>query len=305
MSLHDAMDTIVRMAQRGGPRKNDYELFSATCAVFGASKAAGHISDDEHRTFMRSLGPAGTRESLMGHIFHKPYGYAGDFEIIDKLYTRYRSPHPMVTRWDEFVQSVPASCSVRNRGPYLAKVLTNSLAMHSATGRPFHLVSLGSGPGRDIEHALATIGCGHSTHVRVTCVDTEARALAHSARVLADYSGLVRHVKGDVLRFTPHDRADLIWAAGLFDYFSDRAFSTVFKRLLRALAPGGQLVIGNFSERCAHHGPMSLGDWHLVCRSRAALEALARDAGVPDERLRVDAEPVGLNLLLHIQGPCE
>ena len=249
---------------------------------------------------MASLGPAGTTESLMGHIYHKPYGYAGDFEIIDKLYTTHVSSNPMITRWDEFVQAVPSSQSVRNRGPYLRTIMLEMLATRTINC-PLHVVSLGSGPGRDVEHALdGLLSEKMATNVRVTCIDVDERALAHSERVLARYRDRVRQIKADAIRFCLDEPADLIWSAGLFDYFSDRAFGLVLKRLLRSVAPGGRVVVGNFSERCGGHGPMAFVEWNLVVRSAAELQALAERAKTKNSR--IDAEPVGLNLFLHLEN---
>ena len=298
MGLDEALSVIASLAERGGPQRHEYGLFWRACEGFGQAKAGGHISDDEHREFFASLGPAGTPESLMGHIFHKPYGYAGDFDIIDKLYTRHVSAHPMVTRWDEFVQAVPSSESVRNRGPYLLRTVRELLDQRP-NGRPLRVVSLGSGPGRDVERALDGLG-NLANRVHVTLVDMDERAIAHSRHVLARFNGTVGFARADVLRLNLDDPVDLIWSSGLFDYFSDRAFITTLKRLRRHVAPGGRIVIGNFSEQCGGPGPLSFGEWHLVVRSRENLSALAAQAGAAG--VRVDAEPTGLNLFVVAEG---
>lgn len=301
MPLEEALATISGLAERGGPHRHEYQLFWQACDGFRLAKSGGHISDDEHRSFMASLGPAGTSESLMGHIFNKPFGYAGDFEIIDRLYTCHISANPMVTRWDEFVQAVPSSQSVRNRAPYLRQVVLKMLADRNA-GEPLHIVSLGSGPGRDIECALDAVAAQRSRRgqeVRVTCIDLDARALACSERILARHNRCVRYVNADVLRLRLDEPVNLIWSSGLFDYFSDRAFAVVFSRLMRAVAPGGQIVVGNFSKRCSENGPMAFVNWHLVVRDADELRALAARGGAL--KASIDAEPVGLNLFLHAE----
>src|SRR6202007_1419306 len=102
------------------------------------------------------------------------------------------------------------------------------------------------------------------------------------------------------------------WAAGLFDYFSDRLFVRVVKRLLHAVRDGGELVIGNFGPDNPSRTYMEvLGQWHLQHRSASRLSALATQAGVPPESVRVECEPEGVNLFLRIAvsgepliGPC-
>jgi len=72
-------------------------------------------------------------------------------------------------------------------------------------------------------------------------------------------------------------------------------------RLLPAVAPGGELVIGNFSERDPSRAYMELvGDWNIHHRSAEHLSRLARDVGVSDDCFRVGSEPEGVDLFLHV-----
>jgi extracellular factor (EF) 3-hydroxypalmitic acid methyl ester biosynthesis protein len=102
-------------------------------------------------------------------------------------------------------------------------------------------------------------------------------------------------------RRTPRSEAqfDLIWAAGLFDYFSDKVFQTV-RRLLPAVADQGELVIGNFSSR-DRHPYMEFGGWALHYRSAQQLAALAQGCGVAPDTIHIGAEPEAVNLFLHVK----
>ena len=298
LPILEAFKTISAMAERGGPNVQEYPIFWNACASVGYAKESRTLDDRRHAIFMDSLGIAGTRESLMGHIYRRPYGYAGDFEIIDKLYRNHRSDHAMVNRWDAFVQSVPSSQAVRNRGAYLLRTLQSMFERHVGSA-PLRLLSLGSGPCRDIEHALDGLGL-HGKGPIVTCIDMDQHAIAKGQLVLSQYKETVTFRHADVLRLKHEEPVDLIWASGLFDYFSNRAFKLVLRRLLAMLAPGGQVVVGNFSEQCGGLGPMSFVNWNLTLRSGADLCKLAEDAGAAD--IAVDAEPTGLNLFLHVQN---
>ena len=301
LDLVSAMNFIAGLAAKGGPYLEEYPELTDACIVFSIARNNGCISEAEHSEFMSSLGPAGTLESLMGHIYHKPYGYAGDFEILDKLYCHHVSSDPRVVRWDEYVQQVPLSGSVRNRGPYLHAVLSKALERHNVH-LPFHLVSLGSGPARDIAYALNRISRHHIQNVRVTCIDMDGRALAHSQKVLRDFTGAVEYKQVNALRLRLSERADLLWASGLFDYFSDRVFVRVLRNALKQISTGGEIVVGNFSDTCPRHGPMNFAAWQLVLRGRDALHAAAIAAGADPADVDVDMEPQGLNLFLHIGG---
>jgi hypothetical protein len=72
-------------------------------------------------------------------------------------------------------------------------------------------------------------------------------------------------------------------------------------RLLPALAQGGELVIGNFSDCNPSRTYMELlGDWYLHHRSDEDLRLLAHQAGVPGSHVRIGCERLKVNLFLHI-----
>ncbi len=312
LPLDEAIDVVRELNDRsGGPEPSDYVRCFAAMAGISVAKVTGQFTREEHVELMASLGPAGSPLSLMGHIFHKPYGYDGDFDIIDKLYTQHVSSDRALHNWDVYVQSLPTADAVRNRGLYLASIVRVLLAAGSGTERPLRVASLGSGPGRDLETALQictaegllapSAGRGSDGKgVLVTCIDQDHRALTHSARVLARFGECVRFRQADVLRLRLNEPVDLVWSSGLFDYFSDRLFVRTLGRLRKALVPGGRMVVGNFSDGWPVHSPMSFGDWHLVFRGEALLRSLAHQAGVDEHRVRIDAEPTGINLFLDI-----
>lgn len=63
--------------------------------------------------------------------------------------------------------------------------------------------------------------------------------------------------------------------AGLFDYFSDRVFQAALRRLLPAVADGGELIIGNFTSGHRSQAYMEFAGWFLHHRSGEQLTALA------------------------------
>ena len=92
----------------------------------------------------------------------------------------------------------------------------------------------------------------------------------------------------------------MVWAAGIFDYFTDRVFVTLLSRLVPAIDSGGELVLGNFAATNPGRAYMELFDWVLHHRSPDDLIGLAMECGVPRERITIGSEPEGVNLFLHI-----
>lgn len=140
--------------------------------------------------------------------------------------------------------------------------------------------------------------------VRFDCVELDPKAIAHAQQLNRDHPARVVFYQSNIFWHTPAVAYDLIWAAGICDYFSDALFVKIIRRYRAALAPGGELVLGNFSDANPSRNYMEiLGEWRLRHRAPEDLLRIARQAGCPEEALRVDAEPEGVNLFLHIAAP--
>jgi hypothetical protein len=93
---------------------------------------------------------------------------------------------------------------------------------------------------------------------------------------------------------------DLIYSAGLFDYFNDRTARAASSRLVEALAPGGHAVIGNFGTVNPTRPLMELIlDWPLHHRSASDLRQLFGDIGTG---ITIEHEGTGINLFAVISA---
>ena len=115
-----------------------------------------------------------------------------------------------------------------------------------------------------------------------------------------DFLGNIGFHRDNALKFKPSKKYNLIWSAGLFDYLNKDLFKMLLSKLLVFVKPGGELVIGNFSLNNPCRDWMECGKWFLHHRSPADLIKIATDCGVPREKVAVQAEPLGVNLFLHI-----
>ena len=228
--------------------------------------------------------------SVAGFCYQQPHGYAGDYEMIERLYTRYVSEDSTVARWDRFAQAQPAAKAVRNRKTYFMKLLES---------RPYtSVLNLASGPCRDLKEYFDQYT---DADVQVDCVELDKNAIAYAQNLLGA-NGRVRFFNQNVLRLQTEARYDLVWSAGLFDYFTDAIFVRVLSRMLKNLNPGGELVIGNFSDTNPNRAFMEVAmNWHLHHRSEKKLTELALAAGATHHHIRVQQEAEGVNLFLHIR----
>jgi SAM-dependent methyltransferase len=241
----------------------------------------------------QAFGEAMSPATLQGMGYHRPHGYPGDFEVIDKIYVRHHSANPRLTRWDAYFHSQPPSRAVRNRKTYFH----NLLDQHYARRRPLRVLNLASGSGRCMFEWLSA---HPEADASFSCVELDPNAITYAAALNQEFVSQVNFEQKNAIRYRPSAQFDLVWVAGLFDYFSDKVFQAVFQRLLPAVADQGELVIGNFAPR-GRHPYMEFGGWALHYRSAGHLASLAEGCGVAADAIHIGAEPEAVNLFLHIK----
>jgi extracellular factor (EF) 3-hydroxypalmitic acid methyl ester biosynthesis protein len=296
-ALLPAFGFIQRLAETGGPSGEDFPILESLFEELHAKCLLGEIASDEMsrlRALLRQVAPEGT---IQRHSLRRPYGYSGDFEIIDRIYLRTVSDG-CGAAWDRFFHSQKAPEAVRNRKAYFKDAVLCAESRRSSGGVP--VLDVASGPCRDLAEYF---GENPASHARFTCIDADKRAIAHARSVLGEHAGRVAFHHVNAFRFRNRESYDLIWSGGLFDYLTDRQFTRLLGRLFGMLNPGGELVVGNFAPENPSRGYMELaGDWHLIHRSPSDLCRLALNSGVPFRNLRIDHEPLRINLFLHLSA---
>lgn len=294
----DAIGLLADMLNAGGPLESEYPLLDILMENLYRMRSTGDL-DTTALTFLQDLFPDEfLAETIHGYVYRKPLGYAGDFRLIDMIYTHHQSSHKAYERWDRYFHYNAATGAVRNRKDFFKQQL-----LHRIGGRktPLHLLNVASGPARDLYELYARV---NPDMLVTTCVDIDADAIAFASELCGPYAEQINFHQKNILRFSSAEKYDVIWSAGLFDYFEDRLFVMALKRLLTMLRPGGEILIGNFSEQNPSRGYMELfGEWFLIHRSREKLISLSLQAGVRRELITVEQEPLGINLFLKIKSP--
>jgi len=274
-----------------GPEKEHYGQVDAFIASLDKDRAQApeYVAGLQQKLLAKS-----PEDCMQYHVLKAPYGYKGDFRAIDMIYSRHMSTDACGRRWDAYFHQHAAPQAVRNRKEYF-KTWVKSELRHG----PLQLLNLASGPGRDLAELYDGLDRGL---LRSTCLDADARAIRYSIEVCKAHSQSIDFKVGNALKYSPDRGYDLIWSAGLFDYFSDRVFVLLLRKMGRWLKPGGQLAIGNFSLQNPSRAYMELfGNWYLQHRSKEQLQALALQAGFGPDKAWVGEEPLGINLFLHIR----
>lgn len=292
----DAINYINEIIENNGPEESQYREMENCFSAVSEMIENGILSTLEVAEMILACKFLHTTDSIMGHIRQKPYGYAGDFEIIEKIYQQVNRKEEF-KKWDEYSLQHPAAVAVRNRKKYFVKLIEGRLQ----TKKNLELLNIASGPGRDLFEAYRKLGPGPKLTTQCVEMDTNAIAFAQALNHLnLDH---ITFINQNIFRFRTEKQFDMIWSAGLFDYFEDKMFVRLLTSFSNWLKPGGEMIIGNFNE---DHNPSRLfmemfGDWHLNHRSESHLIDLATQAGFRKENIWVGHEEENINLFLHIR----
>ncbi len=283
----EAQKYLASLVKKGGPEEADYADFTGI---------VNNLRDDELFHFRAIIQDALNENTLIGHGFVKPFGYPGDFKIIHNIYKDYVNPDPQFSNWDRFFQDQAGAHAVRNRKQYF---LDHCHKLDKSGKNNLKVLILGSGPATDVHEYLLN---NPDSRIEFNLVDFDQNAIDFARKQNDDFDGSVKYFRVNVLRYKPIHMYDLIWSAGLFDYFKQKHFAYMINKYYKFLTDGGEFIIGNFSLTNPTKRLMEvLSDWYLNHRSKFELIKIALDAGIKEENIRVDKEELGVNLFLHIK----
>jgi extracellular factor (EF) 3-hydroxypalmitic acid methyl ester biosynthesis protein len=285
------------LVNKGGPSVEDFHDFNIWTAAIAEQARNGNLSPENLMRLREVLGEAISVETMQGFVLQKPHGYAGDYEFIDRIYTRYVSDKTHLSKWDVYMQGLASAYAVRNRIEYLRQQLDSKIKELRAS-RSMEVLNLASGPGRDM---LKFFEIHPEARVHFDCIERDQNAVNHAKELCVDFLHKITfHVK-NALRLKSKKKYDFIWSAGLFNYVNDKVFIHVLKNLGSMIAEGGEIVVGNFSTLNPNIPYLEFFEWNLHHRSPQNLTRLAVAAGFSAEQVRVEKEPTGVNLFLHIK----
>ncbi len=251
---------------------------------------------------------------LWRQAYTKPLGYPGDFQVMNYIYqgnalgdTPFaQAAHALGVQIGEFV--------VR-RKDLMRQAIAEVVARRGGSEASV-IASLGAGPAQEIVELVQRDECG-SNPLTVILVDQDSSAMRCAGQKLATANAARRHVAPvhielrhvSVLRLLREvdpaeflTRPDMIYSAGLFDYFSDRTCRVLAGRLYDALRPGGVLLLGNMKAGTDMIWPLEMiADWSLNYRTADNILSWADAMRGGEIALRTDA--TGYDYLLSVRKP--
>ena len=255
--------------------------------LLGNELTAGFAGDRDVRDAAKEytelvLTPELRLGAIWDRSYGKPMGYPGDFQIMNQVYDWQQVGRDTYEMLMHRIGLDVAECI----GTRMEVVATHIAAtMRQTQGRPARFLSLGSGPAREVETALRGRKPDEGA-CEFTLIDQEEEALRYAHTKTFPF---VQKSRGDVkvsglhMSFTEILRGagaienlppqDIIYSVGLLDYLTDARCKALVQRLYKALAPSGQLIIGNMNA-CpdSNYWPMEyISDWSLHYRDHMTM----------------------------------
>jgi SAM-dependent methyltransferase len=216
--------------------------------------------------------------------YAKPRGYAGDAILMDLIYgaAPEESLSPLGGMLYGYEFDSPCFKSVRTRRAILAREIDDV-----AASRPqARVLSVACGHLREIEWSRAA----RSGAVDVTALDQDRDSLDVVGERYGRFGVTTAAASvGDLLRRSERfSDMDLAYAAGLYDYLDNDVACALTAALFRMLAPGGRLLIANFTPATYDAAFMeAFMDWRLVYRTEEEVRALTATIA-PAQISRID-----------------
>ncbi len=232
--------------------------------------------------------------AIWDRSYVKPLGYPGDFQIMNQLYDWEKVGDSVYQQLIHRLGLEVAEC-IQTRMEVVRSHIAETVRSRGQD-RPARILSLGSGPAREIETFLSgpNARAGRS---EFTLVDQETQALGFAYDRTYPHVlklGGISQVQCLNISFTDILRTngglqnvqpqDMIYSVGLLDYLSDRRSRMLVQKLYDSLSPGGLLIIGNMNETPLNNlWPMEfIADWTLQYRGDAEMCGWAEKLGAAE-----------------------
>jgi extracellular factor (EF) 3-hydroxypalmitic acid methyl ester biosynthesis protein len=326
--LNAWLEQVMPSSNKGQSNEYDVALFQSISdavmdkmreLVLAFQKEAELIPPSEvpaHSAFVKSeLHPFIMRAPFPFRTYHKPLGYAGDYEMMNMIHNEMpEGPNIYAQLINRLYTRQPMALCVRNRVAMLEEYIHAESRRRVSLGLPFRMISIGCGPAVECERFIRKSDVADACTIDL--VDFNEQTLAHAeARIGSAIKDTKRRVSVSYMKNSVHallkqaatgesiissQRYDFVYCAGLFDYLSDRVCARLTKAFVSWLRPGGVVIVTNMhSSNLDQYIIEYKFDWFLIYRDETEMDRFYDGPGV--KKLFVD--DTGVNLCLEIRVP--
>ena len=231
----------------------------------------------------------------------KPYGYAGDFKIIDDIYRNAPSSVGFERLYDNYFQMSVICNAVRNRKEDFKRFLLQLITKRPS--KNFKILNLACGPCRDVSELLLHPVL-NGRQITFHCLDSDQNALDYAAKLILhdprvhfyNQNAVRIALKRDITEMM-EDNYDCIYSMGLFDYLDTRVSVRLINNLSKLVKKGGKLIIADVRDKFSNPSIYFMewvADWNLVYRDDDDFRDLFIKGGFFKGDLSFDYEQQGV-----------
>jgi hypothetical protein len=250
--------------------------------VSGLNELRRAASPEEWRTMLQPqvlshrVGSLVWQDPFTAHSYKKPRGYAGDAALLDYIYG-HAPPPPQTSLLGreifKFTCNSHAPRSVRARAGVLAEMIDQTADEFPSP----RILSIACGHVREL-HRSKAVSAGKIGEFLALDQDTQSLDHVASEFAPANVKPVLASVRSILAEKSTFERLNLVYAAGLYDYLSDRVAARLTRLMFDMLAPGGRLLVANFTPRLGDIGYMeTFMAWDLIYREPDQMTSLAKD----------------------------
>lgn len=226
------------------------------------------------------------------HIFKKPFGYSGDYLIMNYIYDYNHDNYLGKSSYEKIFNYYSCNIDISHSNVRRKEYFKDKLREVITNNPQAKIMSLGCGPAREFLELLKDETVPKT--FTFVCLDLEEEALNYIKKevaiIMKEKPGIYPAIyyENKNIAFLLRDRDngfflkenyDLIYASGVFDYLKDDSAKKILKGMYRLLKKGGQIIICNADKNNHRHRAYYefLMDWHLLYRSKEDILAWAKD----------------------------
>ncbi len=280
-------------------------------------KESSQISEEEsliHKAFARrELHPYMLCAPFVFRSFSKPLGYAGDYEMVNMMLKESDTigNNTYARIFHDLTTDVAAAAAHRNRVRILEDYLAGEAERVHDEERIFTALTIGCGPAVEVQRFIRNHEVSAQAVLHLMDFNEETIEYAKLRTGLAvEISGrkptlkfiqksideLLKDIHQEQEGFLPV--YDMIYCAGLFDYFPDNVCRNLVNLYHGWVRPGGLLVTTNVHTVNPDRFTMEyLLDWYLIYRDEKQMASLV-PKGVDSE---IYVDKTGVNVFMSIR----
>jgi extracellular factor (EF) 3-hydroxypalmitic acid methyl ester biosynthesis protein len=270
------------------------------CARFEAEN--GHdptLLNDVRIGFRQETAPWFNRSWIAHRARTKPSGFAGDFEMLIKLYEQATPARGLGGYLDLCILDLPLARAVRARLKSARDFLIREVQSRAGDIR---VLNIACGPCREFVDWPAEISEGK---IEIVAMDNDPKALSHvKSHVVPMLPPTVelRPTRYNALRtrsasmtVSKFGKFDIIYSVGLCDYLPDEQLIAIFSALQQTLVDNGALYIAFKDTEQYDKTPYQWHlDWFFFQRTEYECLRLYEAAGIRAETMDTSRDDTGI-----------